>query len=122
MANLTARADAPPQAVWGALSDPPELEAWLVERADVSLPEGRYVLESPDVPAGEQRLLDAQAGRWLRLAWGEAEVEITVEADEDVGTVLTVSLSGDEAGAVQAFWERALPALVAHVDAREPGA
>jgi uncharacterized protein YndB with AHSA1/START domain len=114
--DLTIDCDAPPQSVWGALTEPDELQSWLADRADVDLADGRYAISGRDVPDVEQRLVDAEAGRRLHLDWEGTEIVISVEADEDVGTIVSVALPDDAPDAVRDFWQRALHALIAYVD------
>jgi uncharacterized protein YndB with AHSA1/START domain len=128
--RLDAYMAASPRAVFAALTDPRELEAWLAEHADVDLAAGRYAFWGRDVPKarenGHQRLLDAEPDRRLRFAWEQdgtdTEVEIVLEPD-GAGTALALTQTespdweGDIAG-VRDFWQRGMLALTEHVEGR----
>jgi uncharacterized protein YndB with AHSA1/START domain len=90
--------DAPPEAVWRALTEPGELERWIASRAQVEPErEGKYSYGWP-VP-GPVRILVLEPGRRLSTQWASWEREpasvVTWELEGSGGkTRLTIVHSG----------------------------
>jgi uncharacterized protein YndB with AHSA1/START domain len=91
-----ARAAAPLQAAYRALTEPAELRTWFAEHAEVDLPHryafrGRY---TPNGDARQQRLKYADA-HTLRFTWlldgEETTTEITLAAETANSTIVSVS-------------------------------
>jgi uncharacterized protein YndB with AHSA1/START domain len=135
--TLRAHLAAPPAEVYRALTEPPALERWLAEHAEVSLPDGRFQFWGRTTPAGEpgrQRLLAAEPDRLLRFAWllegEERTTEIRLAPEAPGGTELTLSQTGaqtfeellaglDRRTPVHDFWRLAIANLANHVEGRE---
>ena len=98
--TLRASVDAPPEAVYAALTDAAALRAWLAEHAEVALDQGIYEFWGRFTPEGErgrQRPLAFEPGRRLSFSWRlqDAGTEVAVTLDgQDGGTVLTLTHSG----------------------------
>jgi uncharacterized protein YndB with AHSA1/START domain len=135
--EITVRIDiaASPEAVYQALTDGQQLEAWFAEHANVSLEDGRFGFwgrltpETPSQPAGSQRLLRADHARQVRFEWQLRGEETTVSFDirkKGPGTELNLvhfGLPTIKAGqyAVADFWSLSLENLRAWVERSEIG-
>src|SRR6266851_9167067 len=130
---LRARAAAPQQAAYRALTEPAELRTWFAEHAEVDLPH-RYAFwgcYTPDGDAPHQQLEYADA-HTLRFTWllggEETTTEITLAAETANSTIVSVSqthfdfqeaLSGSTIrGVLQTFWALALANLADYLEGR----
>ncbi|WP_424187385.1 SRPBCC family protein [Actinokineospora sp. G85] len=125
--------------VRAALTDPAQLRVWFAEHAEVELPDtyrfwGRNTIDGADGPA--QKLLVAD-DTTLRFTWTiegtETTVDITLEAEGDDTTVLSLtqdgfpgwgvvaSGGGGTIGLIGTYWALALANLADHVAGREVG-
>lgn len=142
---IKVRANATPDEVYRALTEPERLRAWLTEHAEVALPE-RYEFWGPSTPAGDkprQRLTHA-GPRQLRFEWpiddSHTEVQIDIAdrsvSGESIGTEgapgfteVTVNHDGlpgydamvaerETISQVHTFWALSLANLVDHLEGR----
>jgi uncharacterized protein YndB with AHSA1/START domain len=131
---IRARVPAPVKEVRQALTDPASLRVWLAEHAEVELPD-RFAFWGRTTPEGDaphQRLLHADE-RTVRFAWlldgEETTSELSVEADGDDATIVTVSqthfdfqdvITGKSIrGVLQTYWCQVLANLAEHFEGRE---
>lgn len=90
--EIEADIDAPPEAVWRALTDSRELERWFCEHANVDVTAGRfdfwgrYTPHAPALSEGHGRVVEIATQRLLRIQWGG----MTITFHVDGGTVRVV--------------------------------
>jgi uncharacterized protein YndB with AHSA1/START domain len=130
---VRARARAPFDQVWRALTDARQLRVWLAEFAEVELPHrfefwGRF---TPEGDAPHQKLQHADDSS-LQFSWlldgVETTTRISAEADGPDATVITLTQSHFDyaeaiagtnvRGVLQTFWYLSIGNLVDHVEGR----
>ena len=130
---VKARAAAPLDRVWRALTDAGELQVWLAEFAAVELPHkfefwGRF---TPEGDAPHQKLQHADDSS-LEFSWlldgVDTTTRIAVEADGPDATVVTLTQShfdyaeaiaeSNIRGVLQTYWYLSIGNLVDHVEGR----
>lgn len=130
--HFRVRVDAPPDAVFKALTDPDELE-WLAESAEVDLGDGRYEFWGRYAPRGDrarQKLLEAVPNERLRFSWDLADggepsvVDIAIAPGEPDTSVVTVAHTGVPTAGLPAetldcFWHVSLANLAAQSEGRQ---
>ena len=141
--RLRVRIEAPPDAMVKAITEPDLMTEWLAESVEVA--PDRYEFWGRYVPQGDrarQRPIDIDPARGVRLAWeldgsaggavlagsaggavlagsagGEpSEVDLSVEADGERGSVVELThtgVPGESYPALNAFWHLALTNLAA---------
>lgn len=130
---VKARAAAPLDRVWRALTDAGELQVWLAEFAAVELPHkfefwGRF---TPEGDAPQQKLQHAD-DHSLQFSWlldgVDTTTRVEVEADGPDATVVTLTQSHFDyaeaiagtniRGVLETFWYLSIGNLVDHVEGR----
>jgi uncharacterized protein YndB with AHSA1/START domain len=112
--------EAPPQAVFKALTDPDDLMDWFAESAEVSLDDQRYEFWGRYTPQGDrprQQLVAADEDLSLRYRWEfDGGQETTVDlAIEDSSTV-TMQHQGSLVPGLECFWYVSLANLAAYAE------
>ena len=134
--EVTMHIDAAPAAVFQAVTNTADVQAWFAECADISLPEkrydfwGRFTPEAPDREQGRHPLLRVEGDRFVAFAWpvrnGSTQVEFSLKAAQN-GTELTLRHQGVPAVhqpydyVLSDFWSFALENLRGWVESRTVG-